>query len=301
VANEWWYVVGHMRAGSRTFGFEATAFRLSHLHVPGSSGSAPLTLYRTDVAITDEHNHVFHQRITYYFPQSAQVSSKSLSVHVGSVRLTGPGPSRMRLSASLPRGSFSLTLRSKRPVMDVGGRGYLRMGKGYTYYYSLTDLAATGSIRLGGKMYSAHGIAWLDHQWGDWSWTGMHGWTWMAIQLGNGAQFSAYAIRGAPGAKAASILRPNGSLRTAADVSFARLGTWTSPRTGAVYPSGWILRVPSQRIRLIVRPSVRDQELVDPRAPAGSYWEGSGRVHGTFEGKPVRGYSYSELTGFARR
>ncbi|MGH2443371.1 MAG: lipocalin-like domain-containing protein, partial [Chloroflexota bacterium] len=31
-ANEWWYLVGHLSDGTRTFGYETTIFRFSHLH-----------------------------------------------------------------------------------------------------------------------------------------------------------------------------------------------------------------------------------------------------------------------------
>ena len=36
-----------------------------------------------------------------------------------------------------------------------------------------------------------------------------------------------------------------------------------------------------------------------PNQKAGSYWEGSGAIRGTFGGKRVTGLSYTELTGYA--
>lgn len=301
VANEWWYVVGHLRAGSRTFGFEATAFRFSHVQLPGSpTGGLASTLYRTDVAITDENNHRFHQKITYYFPQSASVSPDSLHVQVGSLTLKGASPSDMSLAARLPGGSFSLHLTSRKPVMNVGGRGYLEFGNGSTYYYSLTDLATTGTLKLGGRAFKVTGVSWLDHQWGDWSWTSIQGWTWMAIQLGNGRQFSLFDFRGATGrVRGVSLLMPNGTTKAVSGLTITPLGTWKSAGTGAVYPSGWTVRVPALHAVLRVVPSVKNQELVDPAQARGSYWEGSGRVSGTFNGKSVTGKSYTELTGYA--
>jgi predicted secreted hydrolase len=300
--NEWWYVVGHMRSGSRTFGYEVTAFRFSHLQLPGAAeGTTPVTLYRTDVAITDETGKRFHQKVTYYFPQSVRLSSKTLDVHVGSVSLTGPSPQNMTLRASMPSGAISLRLHSRRPAMNVGGRGYLRFGGGFTYYYSLTDIGSTGTLTVGGKRYRVTGTSWLDHQWGNWSWRGTGGWTWMAIQLRNGVQFSVFDVRSNRGhTRAASVLLANGRLHTARDLQILSHGTWRSPHTGAVYPSGWTVRIPSLGSTLTVTPTVRDQELVAPAQPAGSYWEGSGRVTGTFGGKPVSGDSYTELTGYVR-
>jgi predicted secreted hydrolase len=263
-------------------------------------GSPTPTLYRTDVAITDATGGRFLQKITYFFPQSAALSTSSLNVRVGSVWLRGPSLRNMSLTASLPAGQFSLHLDSLRPAMYVGGRGYVQLGNGSSYYYSLTDLATRGTLSIGVRTYRVAGISWLDHQWGNWSWTSIRGWTWMAIQLGNGRQFSLFDFRGGTGrVKGVSLLLPNGETTDLRRLTITPLGTWTSTRTGAVYPSGWVVRIPAIGADLRVSPSLLDQELVDRTEPRGSYWEGSGRVTGTFEGKRVEGKSYTELTGYA--
>lgn len=301
-ANEWWYVVGHLRSGGRLFGYEMTIFRFSHIHPPGSgSGSPAVTLYRTDLAITDEAGSTFHQKISYYFPQSARISSTSLSARVGTARLSGESPRDMRLSFSMPRSSATLRLSSLRSEMDVGGRGYLRFSNGFTYYYSLTDVATTGKLTVAGKTYAVIGTSWLDHQWGNWTWTGVKGWTWMALQLDNHTQLSVFDIRSPSGTThAASILLPGGRLLTLHSVSFKPLGHWTSPHTHATYPSGFVLTIPGVKARLRVLPTLKDQELWIASQPQGSYWEGSSTVRGTWQGHPVTGLAYTELTGYAK-
>lgn len=297
-ANEWWYVVGHVHAGTHTFGYEVTVFRLSHLRPPGFS--APIKLFRTDIAITDETSHRFLQHVSYYFPQSASVSSGSLTVRVGSAVLTGSSPRHMTLKASLPDGKLSVRLSSRRPPMYVGGRGYLPFGNSFTYYYSLTDLATTGSITERGATYPVSGISWLDHQWGNWAWTSIRGWTWMALQLSNGVQLSVFDFRGSKArVRAASVLLAGGKLRTIRSATISASGSWTSPHTGATYPDRWVVRIPPLHATLHIVPTVHDQEVVSPGQKAASYWEGSGRVQGTFNGKAVTGLSYTELTGFA--
>ena len=299
VQNEWWYVGGHMRCGQRTGGYEVTILKFSHVRPPGFS--SPVTLYRTDVAITDEARGRFFQRITPYFPQSAHLSSSSLDVRVGRASLRGTSLQDMSLHGVLPSGGVDLHLASRRPPMYVGGRGYLSFGNGYTYYYSLTDLASRGTIRVGGRTFQVTGISWLDHQWGDWSWTSVRGWTWMALQLGNGIQMSLFDVRSpASRVRAASVLLPDGRLRTIPGMTITPTGSWRSPRTRALYPSGWIVQIPALRARLTVLPTVRDQELTLRSLLRGSYWEGSGRVTGRYMGRPVSGFSYTELTGFAK-
>ena len=39
------------------------------------------------------------------------------------------------------------------------------------------------------------------------------------------------------------------------------LDTWESPRSGAVYPSGWSIRVPALHLSLEVAPAMADQEM----------------------------------------
>jgi predicted secreted hydrolase len=291
-ANEWWYVVGHLRSGDRSFGYELTIFKFDHVKIPGTT--LAVSLFRTDVAITDEAAQRFHQHVTYYFPGAASASTTTLNVRAGSASLSGATPRNMALQASLPAGVIRLRLSSRRAPMYVGGRGYLHFGDGYTYYYSLTDLATTGTIHIGHVTYSVTGTSWLDHQWGAWSWSTIRGWTWMALQL------SVFDVRGtAVRVKAASVLLANGILLTLPGMTITPTGSWTSPHTHAVYPSGWIIKIPTLGATLRVTPAVQDQEVFTRGQGFGTYWEGSGRVSGTWQGKAVSGLSYTELTGYA--
>jgi predicted secreted hydrolase len=296
--NEWWYVVGHLKQGAHRFGYELTVFKFDHVRPPGMS--APVTIYRTDMAITDETAKRFYHHIAYYFPSGQTLSTHVLDVRVGNAALSG-GLHAMHLRTAFPGGQVRLTLTSRKPAMDVGGRGYLPFANGSTYYYSLTDLASRGSLTVGGQRYSVSGISWLDHQWGNWSWASMRGWTWMALQLHNNVQLSVFDFRGAKGdVKEANVLLPNGTLRVLHAVTITPSGIWNSPHTGAAYPDSWIVSIPALHARLNVTPAVADQEMTAPGERRASYWEGSGQVAGTYAGKPVTGLSYTELTGYAK-
>jgi len=71
---------------------------------------------------------------------------------------------------------------------------------------------------------------------------------------------------------------------------------WTSPETGARYPSRWTLDVPSAGLELRIVPWVPGQEM----RTSFTYWEGAVRVEGTRAGKAVVGNGYVEMTGYAR-
>ena len=72
------------------------------------------------------------------------------------------------------------------------------------------------------------------------------------------------------------------------------LDQWRSPESGATYPSGWRLRIPSEGIDLQVEPRLADQEMRLNFV----YWEGAVAVSGESAGAPVEGSGYVELTGY---
>jgi predicted secreted hydrolase len=74
---------------------------------------------------------------------------------------------------------------------------------------------------------------------------------------------------------------------------------WASPGTGTTYPSGWTITIPEDELEMKITPSLLDQEL-DTRATTGViYWEGEAVVAATLRKRPVAGYGYTELTGYA--
>jgi predicted secreted hydrolase len=75
--------------------------------------------------------------------------------------------------------------------------------------------------------------------------------------------------------------------------------SWKSPATGATYPAGWSVEVPSAGIAVDVDPSLEDQEDRAPLSGGIFYWEGAVRVRDA-AGKPA-GAGYVELTGYGER
>jgi predicted secreted hydrolase len=85
------------------------------------------------------------------------------------------------------------------------------------------------------------------------------------------------------------------------DFEVQSLHSWRSPRSGAVYPSGWKVRLPSQGYELELQPTIPNQELATSQSTQITYWEGSVRITGTRNGQPVHGQGYVELTGYAEK
>jgi len=300
---EWWYFVGHLADDKgHTYGFETTFFKFAGLrkYFPGTPYD---TVYRTDVAVSDEAHGRFYKNIQYKGPAAGAVASATgLDLRSGALALTTLGPFSYGIHGATSESRVDLTATSRRAPMLVNG-GYTGWGSGYTYYYSLTHMQATGALTIAGRRIPVHGVVWNDHQWGNMGGTSVRGWDWMALQLGDGADIS--LVNQHPDtfrdSRWAQALLPDGAQRYVRDATITPLEHWRSPVTGITYPSAWRVRVLSLRLDVVVRPTIHDQEMVDSYGSIGvssSYWEGSCTVTGTRAGHKVSGKAYTELTGY---
>jgi predicted secreted hydrolase len=85
----------------------------------------------------------------------------------------------------------------------------------------------------------------------------------------------------------------------ASEINLTSTGTWLSPTTGTLWPSGWSLEIERLHLAVTITPEVANQEL-DTRASTGVvYWEGASAVVGTRGRRAITGQAYVELTGYA--
>jgi predicted secreted hydrolase len=103
---------------------------------------------------------------------------------------------------------------------------------------------------------------------------------------GSGEKLYAYASLREAGSAVVQVYAP-------AEVDFAPLERWTSPRTRGTWPVAQRIRVGSRTFE--TRPLFVDQEL-DSRATTGAvYWEGASWLQ---EGGRRVGRGYLEMTGY---
>ena len=290
---EWWYYTGHLRAEDGTrYGFESVIFQ--------SLRSTFAPIYSAHIAITDRAR----QKFTY-------------DEKIGTAQVT-PGPGfnlqmdewswrglegRDTIAGNLPGYRFALDLTStKPPVLHEGG--YIDYGvAGSTYYYSRTRMAISGTLEDNGVRKNVTGEAWFDHQWGNFITVSLGGWDWFSAHLDDGSDFTIYLIRGEGqkviGARG-TFVEPDGtaSALPPGEISVTVLDTWTSPRTGVTYPSGWRVSLAGRGLDLTWTPVIPDQELDTRRSTANIYWEGEILIEGTRNGVPLGGEGYVELEGY---
>jgi predicted secreted hydrolase len=309
---EWWYYTGHLRAeDGQRFGFEFVIFRAER-------GSFPVS-WASHLALTDESDDSFgYDQRTEIGPQVDQPAQDGFNLSIRGTTDQGipeldAAPWQMSgvggvdtLSAATSDFGLDLELNATRqdPVLHDGD-GWVDFGPaGGSYYYSWPRMTAAGSVSLDGTPLAVDGEVWFDHQWGDFIAVGGGGWDWFAVNLDDGTDVTLSLVRAADGSHPlvyGTFVAADGSVEHLPREAFSvtPLGSWTSPHTGAVYPSGWQVSIPGKELEITLTPTVLDQEL-DTRASTGVvYWEGSQHVAATRAGSPLGGEAYVELTGYA--
>ena len=312
---EWWYYTGHLRSGSRRLGYELTFFRLGlpvrGVPRPGSAWRARQVLFR-HAALTDESRGRFRydDRVERQALDLAGADSTRYLVWLGD-DYAGLEPDRAthRLVGSGPGFALDLHLAPEKPVVIHGHGGVSRKGGregDASHYYSFTRMATRGRVVVDGDSLQVEGRSWMDHEFAsDRLSDTLAGWDWFAIQLDDGRDLMLYRLRRRSGGidtcSSGTLVEPDGRSRFVAYADFdsGPTGEWTSPHSGGRYPSGWIVRLPRERLELKLVPALADQELVARNMAGIAYWEGSVRVSGTSGGLPVSGEGYVELTGYA--
>ena len=312
---EWWYYTGQLTAadGGR-YGFQLTFFRrgLTPGPPPEGGGLATNQVYFAHFAITEVagDRHVAAERFARGAGGLAGASGRPYAVWLEGWRAdaTDGDGSRVRLAGRDAVAGLSLDLRleARKPLVAHGDRGLSAKSAdrgNASYYVGYTRLAARGTIGLGGREVEAAGEAWFDHEWSTSALgAGAVGWDWLSLQLDDGRELMCFRIRRDDGstepASSGTLVLADGRTRRLArgDFALAPLGRWTSPPTGAAYPSRFRVEVPGEGLALVVTPLVADQEM----RTSFVYWEGAVDVVGTAAGRAVRGRGYVELTGYGR-
>jgi len=294
VLTEWWYYTGHLQATSEErFGFEFVVFQVQRFGYP--------VVYAAHAAVTaiDQQTFRWDERVV---SSSQRQASWPLRLDVADWTMASDGQ-QDRIVAQSDRFALVLELASTRPpILHHGGYFEWAPATG-SYYYSRTRLFTQGTLQLDGRSQPVRGLAWNDHQWGNFI-LGPGGWDWFALQLEDGTDLMLWQSRDAeqrPVARRGTAALPDGSTIALedADISLRVLDTWTSPHSGATYPSGWEIAVLPLDVRLQVTPLLPDQELQTVRSTGVIYWEGAVAVRAYRQGRPIAGQGYVELTGYA--
>ncbi len=316
---EWWYYTGHLAAkNGRRFGYELTFFRRAV--PPDRLKTEPSRwtigqLYLAHFALTDLSEKRFHyaEKVSRAGLGKAGATQERLDVWIDRWSAkTLPGESaQFQIHASHEDVGIELTLSPTKRLVIHGTGGISRKGAEAgqaSHYYSFTRLATEGTVTVGEDHLAVTGASWMDHEFGSADLGhDLVGWDWFSLQLANDTELMFYRLRRADGsadpASSGTLVFADGRTQplSLSDLQLDPLAFWTSPQSGARYPSRWRLSSRSLNLEVEIVPLLAEQELITRRSTQVTYWEGAVQVTGTVAGQPISGQGYVELTGYAER
>jgi predicted secreted hydrolase len=305
---EWWYFTGNVQTASgREFGYQLTFFRFGYRPpgIPAASRFVMNDLKFAHFAVTDVSAAKFHfdSRVSRGAYGEAGFGDGDRLAWIDDWELDLSNI--FRLKAAAKDYAIELELTPERPAILQGENGLSQKADGAghaSYYYSITRLNTSGTIKVGTETYPVKGSSWFDREWATNQLAPeQSGWNWFAIQLSDGSDMMLYQMRlkggGIDSHSSGKWIAPGGATTDLTTDEF-RLSPekyWMSPTSKANYPVVWKLTIPKLDLELDITPAVEDQEL----NLGVVYWEGSIRLTGQRAGKPVHGLGYMELTGYA--
>ncbi|HEY1058898.1 MAG TPA: lipocalin-like domain-containing protein [Limnobacter sp.] len=313
---EWWYFTGWFNSPgmANPLGIQVTFFRSApelDVENPSRFNPSQLLFAHAAIAMPGKGQLVHAQTIRRAGSGLSAIRNtpgKVLDLQLPGWALSSPQGDTWQCDIQAQEVSLSLRMTQTQAPWLQGNNGYSRKGPGETqasYYITLPHLKTTGTIRVDSKTLPVDGSFWMDHEWSSTVLApNAQGWDWVGLQGTGGESLMAFQIRPKP--EPGKTLKPiwthaalrnaQGQVHTFKTVEFQTRQTWTSPRTGVVYPVEQALRLDGQQFYL--KPMMPDQEL-DARNSTGTlYWEGAVAVENANQQPWGRGYL--EMTGYDR-
>ncbi|MBK8464558.1 MAG: hypothetical protein IPL32_01890 [Chloracidobacterium sp.] len=311
VQTEWWYYTGHCKTHTgREFGFELVFFKRRTDR--DRLGVVPMTIlanpmYFAHFAISDITRQRFRCDHIRSFDKPLDVpvrfSETTCDVNLGEWSLREIAGKHVLHGTLVDGLVFDAVLESAKPLVlnGDGGNGIAKKGEGASNHFSFTRMTVSGQLSEAGTIETFTGSAWMDREFGSWE----HGvWDWFSIQFDDETELMLYQFRTKTGEmngeSTGTYVSQDGTCTylKRSDFEIEVLSTWLSPNTGAEYPAGWQIRVPSLDIELRLTPLIDDQELDTRGTTMVVYWEGVCDVEGLKNHAAVTGRAYVELVGY---
>jgi len=195
------------------------------------------------------------------------------------------------------------------PLKPLGSGTHLQTNN---YYYSLTRLAAQGTIsivpakgasNIARETLPVTGTTWMDHEYGSFGSASQPvQWILQDAQLDNGWVLSNFAIGskfelGKQIVSFVTLQDPDGKTYFGPSLLKPTGETWTSPTTGVTYFMEFEIEIldiahPFHPIKLTIKSLLKDQEF--PSGPGAGVYEGVAAATGTFRGQSVSGTAWNE-------
>lgn len=297
---EWWYFNGKLTTeDGRHFSYDIAFFN------PALKIKKITTIPALDIQLVDLDNKKTYGTEHIYSPNTGPVSTEKLDITIADdyrlEKTVIEGKTVYLLKAKGQENNTSLRLELKlEPLSEpflINQNGLMPMPNDTnSYYYSIPRFKTSGTVTINDHAYTIQqnaGESWMDHQWGDFE-VQENGWEWFSIRLDNGLvgniflniNFKSQQVVGG----LANIILPSGEKQFIPYEQFTvrRDNYWLDPKLGISYPMAFHFSFPQLGLELNNVAAFPEQEIH-------GYWEGYCNVDGTYENKPSKGYSYTEL------
>ena len=306
---EWWYYTGNLATDEgRRFGFQFTVFRraLSPAVANTNSEFRANDIYMAHFTLSDIVSGDFYHDVRYARGGAGLAGATADPVYRvwledWEVHAENDEATKTRITAASDKFALDLQLQQAKPPALQGENGLspksAEIGNA-SYYYSLSRLLTSGTVKVGEQTLKVDGNTWMDHEFstsalGD----NAQGWDWFGLIFDDDSELMVGQIRltdgGVEPAFGGLLIFPDGSARalSADDIAISVSDTWRSPHSEADYPAGWDIEISgAEGFRVNVAPLQADQEL---HGAGIVYWEGAVSISGD-----KTGYGYAELTGY---
>lgn len=313
---EWWYYTGNLEtADGRLFGYQLTFFRRA-LAPPGegvaiadASSWRTTQVYMAHFAISDISNRGFYpaEKFSRQALGLAGASSEPYAVWLDDWYARESNNNSVQLFARTQNTVLDLTLTQTLPPILQGNAGLSVKGAqpgNASNYYSLVRQESRGTVSVNGDTFMVSGLSWKDHEYMTSALAPEDvGWDWFGLQFYNGTALMLFQIRQADGSvtrfSSGTFVAGDGGVipLESSDLRIKTTDRWTSDQSGATYPIAWEIEI--ERIGLTLRGAalMANQELRLSR----TYWEGAVALEGRYQGMPISGRGYVEMTGYVQR
>jgi geranylgeranyl pyrophosphate synthase len=206
--------------------------------------------------------------------------------------------------------SVDLIFIPQKPAVRHGENGIVRgIGQEDMFYYFIPRCEVKGTFSLEKEKHQVKKAnGWYDHEFGC-APSGKKkitkldvAWNWIAIQLDNGFEFTAYQITDRKINKEVDsyiIMIDKEGNRYHSKKFYMTPGSdwWCSTRTFNEYPTTWQVEAPEFRLNIKASAAFPNQEF-NTMITKPAFWEGRMKIEGTFRGKKIHGTGYLERNGF---
>ena len=306
---EWWYFNGHLKdKKGNIYSFMNCLFKVDvkKIGIPFANEVPFKNFYFAHSIVSD----IKKKKTDWDIKKAVLISKDSFKRPLLFVNYTDPVPvhgyensvmeETTLFNFRIKNNNLDLNLKSNKKPLFESGNGFPSLCGNKTFYYSLTNMEASGIIVMNGKEIEVSGKAWMDHQWTNSPGFSQDKWNWFSIQLDNNTEIvCAEYISGDKRDYWVDIVYPNGKQEHLKNFNLKPSKVWQSKKTKEKYPLQWEIEIPAtnkrKKINLSVSALIKDQEIY-----AGGlvkYWEGPTEISGIFDGKKVKGKGFMEIVG----